>query len=347
MKKEYIIPVFVSHLGCPETCVFCNQKKISGQETDVTKEDVKETIEKHLKNFDPANRKVEIAFFGGSFTAISEEIQNGFLEVANEYIKQKKVDSIRISTRPDYISKDILKRLKKYNVRTIELGVQSSNDYILKKSQRGHTFADVIKASKLIRRFGITLGHQMMVGLPESTEIDEINTAKALIKLKPQIVRIYPVLVIKGTALDRMYESGEYKPLTIIQAVERAKAVTELFNAKRIKVIRIGLQVTDEINSPSEEGSEVVAGPIHPAFRQLVESAIWYEKVSEKIKKINFKVKVVEIAVNPADVNNFVGQKRENIRKLHSVYNVETLIKVDNKIKLGKFKIKVLESYQN
>ena len=185
MKKEYIIPVFVSHLGCPETCVFCNQKKISGQETDVTKEDVKETIEKHLKNFDPANRKVEIAFFGGSFTAISEEIQNGFLEVANEYIKQKKVDSIRISTRPDYISKDILKRLKKYNVRTIELGVQSSNDYILKKSQRGHTFADVIKASKLIRRFGITLGHQMMVGLPESTEIDEINTAKALIKLKP------------------------------------------------------------------------------------------------------------------------------------------------------------------
>ena len=316
MKKEYIIPVFVSHLGCPETCVFCNQKKISGQETDVTKEDVKETIEKHLKNFDPANRKVEIAFFGGSFTAISEEIQNVFLEVANEYIKQKKVDSIRISTRPDYISKDILKRLKKYNVRTIELGVQSSNDYILKKSQRGHTFADVIKASKLIRRFGITLGHQMMVGLPESTEIDEINTAKALIKLKPQIMRIYPVLVIKGTALDRMYESGEYKPLTIIQAVERAKAVTELFNAKRIKVIRIGLQVTDE-------------------------------KVSEKIKKINFKVKVVEIAVNPADVNNFVGQKRENIRKLHSVYNVETLIKVDKKIKLGKFKIKVLESYQN
>ena len=202
MKKEYIIPVFVSHLGCPETCVFCNQKKISGQETDVTKEDVKETIEKHLKNFDPANRKVEIAFFGGSFTAISEEIQNGFLEVANEYIKQKKVDSIRISTRPDYISKDILKRLKKYNVRTIELGVQSSNDYILKKSQRGHTFADVIKASKLIRRFGITLGHQMMVGLPESTEIDEINTAKALIKLRPQIMRIYPVLVIKGTALD-------------------------------------------------------------------------------------------------------------------------------------------------
>ena len=187
----------------------------------------------------------------------------------------------------------------------------------------------------------------MMVGLPESTEIDEINTAKALIKLKPKIMRIYPVLVIKGTALDRMYESGEYKPLTIVQAVERAKAVTELFNAKRIKVIRIGLQVTDEINSPSEEGSEVVAGPMHPAFRQLVESAIWYEKVSEKIKKINYKVKVVEISLNPLDVNNFVGQKRENIRKLHSVYNVETLIKVDKKIKLGKFKIKVLESYQN
>ena len=347
MKKEYIIPVFISHLGCPETCVFCNQKKISGQETDITKENVKNTIEKHLNNFNSSDRKVEIAFFGGSFTAISEEVQNSFLEVANEYIKQKKVDSIRISTRPDFISKDILIRLKKYNVKTIELGVQSSNDYILKKSQRGHSFEDVIKASKLIRRYGIILGHQVMIGLPESTEIDEINTAKDLIKLRPKIMRIYPVLVIKGTALDRMYESGEYKPLTMVQAVERTKAVTELFNAKKINVIRIGLQVTDEINSSSEEGSEVVAGPMHPAFRQLVEGAMWYEKVSEKIKKINFKVKVVEISVNPVDVNNLVGQKRENIRKLLNVYNVETLIKVDKKIKLGNFKIKVLESYQN
>ncbi len=347
MKKEYIIPVFISHFGCPETCVFCNQKKISGMDTDVTKEDVKKTIDESLKNFSSDNRRVEIAFFGGSFTAISENLQNDFLEVANEYINNKVVDGIRISTRPDFIDKNILKRLKKYNVKTIELGVQSSNDYILRKSQRGHTFKDVIKASKLIRRYGFILGHQMMIGMPESTEVDEINTAKDLIKLKPKIVRIYPVLVIKGTALERMYDSGEYKTLTLVQAVERSKSVAELFKKKGINIIRIGLQATEEITSPTEDGSEVVAGPVHPAFRQLVESAIWYENISAKIKKFKVKVKLVEITVNPADVNNLIGQKRENIKKLSDLYNVEVLIKVNGKIKSNRFKINILESYQN
>lgn len=347
MKKEYIIPVFISHFGCPETCVFCNQKKISGMDTDVTKEDVKKTIDESLKNFSSDNRRVEIAFFGGSFTAISENLQNDFLEVANEYINNKVVDGIRISTRPDFIDKNILKRLKKYNVKTIELGVQSSNDYILRKSQRGHTFKDVIKASKLIRRYGFILGHQMMIGMPESTEVDEINTAKDLIKLKPKIVRIYPVLVIKGTALERMYDFGEYKTLTLVQAVERSKSVAELFKKKGINIIRIGLQATEEITSPTEDGSEVVAGPVHPAFRQLVESAIWYENISAKIKKFKVKVKLVEITVNPADVNNLIGQKRENIKKLSDLYNVEVLIKVNGKIKSNRFKINILESYQN
>src|SRR5574344_431071 len=205
MKKEYIIPIFVANLGCPEACVFCNQKKISGRTTDVTAKDVKDTIEYYLKNFKDDNKYVEVAFFGGSFTGIDEKIQNELLEAVDEYIKAGKVNSIRISTRPDYIDRKILKRLKKYHVKTIELGVQSSNDYILKKSKRGHTFDDVKKASRLIRFHGFRLGHQMMVGLPESTEHDEINTAKDLIKLKPKMVRIYPVLVIKGTELAREY----------------------------------------------------------------------------------------------------------------------------------------------
>ena len=218
MKKQYIIPIFVPHLGCPNDCVFCNQKSISGQTKQITKEDVKNIIEEHLKYINE-NVKTEVAFFGGSFTGIEEEKQIELLEAAYEYIKNKKIDSIRISTRPDYINREILKRLKKYKVKTIELGVQSANDYVLEKAGRGHTFEDVKKASKLIRFYGFNLGHQMMVGLPESTKLDDINTAKQLIKLKPKMVRIYPVLVIKNTKLEKDYNSGKYNPLTVVQAV--------------------------------------------------------------------------------------------------------------------------------
>ena len=345
MKKEYIIPIFVPNLGCPNDCTFCNQEKISGKTTNVTAKDVKETIEFYLENFKDDSKYVEVAFFGGSFTGIDREVQIELLEAANEFIKEKKVGSIRISTRPDYINKDILKMLKKYNVKTIELGVQSTNNYILKKSKRGHTFEDVKKASKLIRRYRFRLGHQMMVGLPESTEIDEINTAKDLIKLKPKIVRIYPVLVIKGTELAEDYKDKTYTPLTVEQAVERCKQITYLFRRNRINVIRIGLQNTDEITSPDQDGSEVVAGPFHPAFRQLVEGAMWYDSIAEKIKNINAKVKKVEIVVNPNDTNNAIGHKKANVEKLKEFYDVEVAIKSSEEIKPGKFEIKVLETY--
>ena len=197
MSKEYVIPVFVPHLGCPNDCIFCNQKSISGQKKNLTKEEAKKTIDYFLENIKYKDAKKEIAFFGGSFTGIDEKQQEELLQIAYEYIKNGQVDSIRISTRPDYINKEILKRLKKYKVKTIELGVQSANDYILSRANRGHTFKDVVKASKLIRWYGFNLGHQMMVGLPESNRIDEINTAKALIKLKPKMKIIYPVLVKK------------------------------------------------------------------------------------------------------------------------------------------------------
>ncbi len=200
MKQHYIIPIFVPHLGCQNDCIFCNQKSISGEQREVSAKEVKEQIEFYLKSFkNKENAIVEVAFFGGSFTGIPQIKQEELLQTVQEYIKNGQVDSIRVSTRPDYINKEILKLLKRYKVHTIELGVQSSNDYILKRSKRGHTFEDVKKASKLIRKNGFCLGHQMMVGLPESTRLDELNTAKDLAKLKPKIVRIYPVLVIKNT----------------------------------------------------------------------------------------------------------------------------------------------------
>ena len=347
MKKEYIIPIFVPHLGCPHQCTFCNQKEISGQTKQVTANDVKETIEYYLKNFKDDSKYVEVAFYGGSFTAIDEKKQNELLEAANEFIKQGRVNSIRLSTRPDYIDKSILKRLKKYNVKTIELGVQSANDYILARCQRGHTFEDVKKASKLIRLYGFTLGHQMMIGLPESTKLDEINTAKALIKLKPKIVRIYPVLVIKNTPLAKEYEQGEYIPLTVEQAVDRAKDIMQLFNNAKIDVIRIGLQNTEEITDPSEESSQVIAGPYHPAFRQLVESGMWYDEIVQKIKKFNIKVMQVTIKANPENINNIIGHKKENVLKLKEFYDVDVIVKPEEKKKKGKFEIEIDKTYED
>ena len=338
MKKEYIIPIFVPHLGCPNDCTFCNQKKISGQKKSVSGNDVKEIIEYYLSNFQNAEKtNVEVAFFGGSFTGIDANVQEELLSSAYEYIKCGKVDSIRVSTRPDYINSDNLKLLKKYGVKTIELGVQSTNNYILDKARRGHTFEDVKRASKLIRKNKFVLGHQMMVGLQDSTQKDEIKTAKDLIKLKPKIVRIYPVLVIKDTKLSEEFLNGEYVPNTVEQAVETCAILLKMFQKKKIEVIRIGLQSTDEICSPDREESQVVAGPYHPAFRQLVESRILYDEISRKIKRLNNKVKSVKFVVNKNIVNSFVGHKRENINKIEDLYNIK--VEIDQSEKEKRFKL--------
>ena len=320
MKKQYIIPIFVPHLGCPNECTFCNQRKISGEMKNITENDVRDTIEYYLSNFKEKNAYKEVAFFGGSFTGIDEELQNKLLGAAYDYIKEKKIDGIRISTRPDYI---------------------------LNKCKRGHTYSDVVNASKLIRRYGFTLGHQMMVGLPESTNLDEINTARDLIKLKPKIVRIYPVLVIKGTELEAEYKEGRYEPLELNQAVERCKELCYLFGKHKINVIRIGLQNTDTICSPTKDESEVVAGPYHETFRQLVESSIYYDTIVEKIKKINTKVKEVEIIVNPQNINNVVGYKRENISKLKEMYDVDVVVKQDIKYSADKIDVVITKEYKD
>ena len=347
MKKQYIIPIFVPHLGCPNDCIFCNQKSISGQKKNITKEETKKIIDDYLENIKEENARNRNSIFWRKFYSNRKEKQEELLKVAYEYIENGKVESIRISTRPDAIDKEELKMLKKYKVKTIELGVQSANDYILKRANRGHTFADVKKASKMIRWNGFRLGHQMMVGLPESTRIDEINTAKALVKLKPKMIRIYPVLVVKNTKLEEEYNQGIYEPLSIVQAVEVCKDIVRIFANKNIDIIRIGLQNTDEITDPNNDKSEVVAGPYHPAFRQLVESAMWYDAIVGKIKKLNVKVKEVEVTVNPIDANNVIGHKKENILKLKDTYDVDLILKQDEDIKQGKSKIEITKTYTN
>ncbi len=347
MRKQYNIPIFIPHVGCKNECTFCNQRKISGQTKMITEDELRKTIEEYLDSFKDKKAYKEIAFFGGSFTGIDIEDQERLLKVANEYIKDKRIDGIRISTRPDYIDKKILKMLKKYNVKSIELGVQSTNDYILNRCKRGHTFADIKKASKLIRRYRFNLGHQMMIGLPDSTKIDEINTAKNLIKLKPKMIRIYPVLVIKDTELENEYLKGTYKPIPLAQAVETCKELVYMFDKKKIDIIRIGLQNTDNITDPQANGSDVIAGPYHPAFGQLVEDSIWYDCIVNKIKKISAKVKEVEIKVNKQDVCNVIGHKKSNILKLKEVYDVEALVTGVDYLKPGQSEITVIDTYKN
>lgn len=347
MPKQYIIPIFVPHLGCPNDCTFCNQKSISGQMKQITEEEVDKTIKEYLNNFKEKDTYTEIAFFGGSFTGIDVKTQERLLRLAYKYVKNKEVDSIRVSTRPDYIDKEKLKLLKKYGVKTIELGVQSANDYILKRCKRGHTYKDVVKASKLIRRNGFKLGHQMMIGLPDSTWLDELNTARSLAKLKPKMIRLYPVLVIKKTELEREYRNNEYEPITLDQAVERCKELCYFFEKKKIKVIRVGLQNTDIISNPKNIQSEVVAGPYHEAFGQLVDDSIWYDKILNAIKKINTKVAEIEIEINPADANNVIGHKKENLAKMKELYEVEIKVKQNLSVKPGKFNLTILKTYKD
>lgn len=318
-NKQYTIPIFIPHKGCPNNCVFCNQKKISGQLTDVTSEDVKDKIEEYLKYYPNSKKKIEIAFFGGSFTGIPMDKQIEYLEVANSYVKKGLVDAIRISTRPDYIDGKILDVMKKYNVKTIELGVQSMDDKILALSKRGHTALDVVNASKLIRDYDIELGHQIMIGLPGSTLKSEVYTIKECIKLKPQQLRIYPVYVIADSELYSMYENSEYKPLSINEAVKRCKAVIHECQKTEISIIRLGLQSTDEITAKNSE----LKGPVSDNLAEYVMASLVKDKIEKEIKDrkiddgkliINVLKKYVSICIGPKKINKIYFENKYNIK---------------------------------
>jgi len=325
IKKDntYIIPIFIPHRGCKNECVFCNQRKISGETRDVTESDVRCEIEKYLKMYKDSTRKKQIAFFGGSFTGLEIEDQIRFLNVANEYIEKGLVEDIRISTRPDYISELILKILKQKNVSVIELGVQSMDDEVLEAAKRGHTKEQVVKASKLIKKYGFILGHQVMVGLPKSTLEKEIYTMEECIKLQPELVRIYPVYVLKDSKLWDMYEEKQYIPLQLEDAVKRASTMYSLCVKNDINVIRIGLQTTEEINSKNIE----IAGPVCDNYKERVLSYISYNNIKEKINKLKTN-KDIKLIVSPKEVNYIVGNNKNNIHKLNSEYSGKVTIKV-------------------
>lgn len=325
--KHYNIPVFVPHLGCPHDCVFCNQKRITGSNSAVN---AKEIIDNYLDNVKP-DGYVEIAFFGGSFTGIDFQEQCRFLEIAKSYIDLKIVDGIRISTRPDYINREILDNLHKFGVTTIELGVQSLDKDVLKASNRGHSAEDVFKAVSLIREYDFSLGLQMMTGLPCDTFDKSVETAVKISNLNPDFVRIYPTLVIRDTYLETLYNTGKYTPFSVEETVELLSKIKSIFDEKGIGIIRMGLQTTDEI-SPD---ASVVAGPYHPAIGELVWSRQYYNILKEKCKKDA----TYNVYCGNTEYSKVAGHKRCNIISLSEKYNITINIITVPEIEPGKLKI--------
>lgn len=315
MKKR-IIPIFVPHRGCPHDCIFCNQKKITGVSTDITSDDVRNIIEEYLKTIDK-DASVEVAFFGGSFTAIDIDIQRNLLSVAKEYVDKNIIDDIRMSTRPDCINHEILTMLKEYKVSIIELGVQSLDDKVLIDSVRGHSDKDVFESAELIKKYGINLGLQMMIGLPSDTEEKCIYTAKKFIDLKPDCVRVYPTLVVKETGLEKLLQENKYNPFSLEESIDIVKKVLVLFYINNVNVIRVGLQATEDIAI----GKEVLAGPYHPAYRELVESKMYGDYIEYLIKKYNAK-KNIDVLVNKKNVSRILGNKKSNVKNLKEKYGV-------------------------
>ena len=311
MKKHINIPIFIPHLGCPNQCVFCNQKTISGVEAfDISR--VKEEIEAALSTVD-ASQEAEIAFFGGSFTGIDRELMISLLQLAHEYIKVGKIESIRCSTRPDYISDEILDILEKYGVKTIELGLQSSSDDVLARSKRGHSSLDEALACDLIVKRGFSLIGQMMIGLPGSTEESEVETAKFIINHGASGARIYPTVVFYGTELCEMSRNGEYTPISIEDAVMRSARVLEIFKDSKVDVIRIGLCSSE--NLADEE--KYYAGPNHPALGEMVENAVYYNKIVKSLDgTVSHQGATLSVYVAKGCLSKAIGQKKSNIEKL-------------------------------
>lgn len=301
------ISIFVPHIGCPNKCSFCNQKYITGKSDAPYEKDITDAVNVAIKskNYNPMS--TEIAFFGGSFTAIDREYMVSLLEVASRYVENKSVSGIRISTRPDAIDDEVLALLKRYNVTSIELGAQSLDDDVLAMNNRGHTVADVENACHLIRKYGFELGLQIMTGLMGDTPQKAIKTAKKAIELSPDTVRIYPTIVLKNTDLGFAFLKGDYKPQSLNDAIELCSILYEMFTDNGIKVIRLGLHTIDE--------SAYLSGPWHPAFSELCLSEIYYKKIVSLLKG---KGKYI-IFVNPSCISKAIGQKRKNIKRLEDL----------------------------
>jgi histone acetyltransferase (RNA polymerase elongator complex component) len=321
MRKHINIPIFIPHEGCPNDCIFCNQRKISGSVCAPTETEIHEVIEKHLKTAGKHDF-CEIAFFGGSFTGLPVTEQEKYLSIAFQYVKDGRVNGIRLSTRPDYINEQILSLLKEYSVIVIELGIQSLDTEVLRKSKRFYTAEEAIGACQLIKHHDFALGVQTMIGLPGDTFEKSLKTAKRIIDVKPDMVRLYPTLVIRGTELEKEFLAGNYKPLSLEETISWCSKIIPLYEDANIRVLRIGLQYTESLGA----GNEVVAGPAHPALGELVYSQIYLNHIVRILYERKFKTEgTLIIHVAPSEVSMVIGQHRRNINILKNTFGFSSV----------------------
>ena len=334
--RNSIIPVFVPHLGCPNDCVFCNQRRISGHTEPATAQTVKTAIENAAALF-PKGTKRQLAFYGGSFTAIPTVEQVALFEAAKPYLDDGTISSIRLSTRPDAIDAETLARLKKYSVQTVELGAQSLCDNVLWLSNRGHTAKEVEEAARMVKQAGFELILQMMTGLPGDTDESCIETAKKIIALHPDGVRIYPTVIVRDTELYDMWKAGTYKEHTVSDAVRVCAKITKLFDEAGIPIIRMGLNPTEDLS-----GGDAVGGAYHPALGELVRSHMMLDKAVELLDGIEPDKRVV-LGVNKSDVSKMVGQHRCNAEALKTQFKLKSIKIIQTDINSGEIKLLSLD----
>lgn len=272
-----ILPIFIPHAGCPHQCVFCNQKKISGQHS-AALASARQQIARWRSWLRPSLAH-EAAFYGGSFTGLPLELQRELLQLTDALLAEGFIGSVRLSTRPDYIDAERLQLLKEHHVELVELGVQSLDDKVLQAAERGHTAAAVTAAMALLKQYGFKTGLQLMVGMPQQSFASVMETARQAIALRPDIARIYPLLVIKDTPLAQTYAQGLFVPLSVDEAVTQAAWLYKELTQAGIKVIRIGLQADEELCA---EGN-ILAGPFHPAMGELVKSRVLRDELTSRL----------------------------------------------------------------
>ncbi|MGE4548450.1 MAG: elongator complex protein 3 [Intestinibacillus sp.] len=311
MARKAILPVFVPHFGCPCQCVFCNQRAIAGQAEPVTAADVRRAAEEARQN---GLAKPEIAFYGGSFTAIAAETQERLLAAAAGCVRDGLSSGIRLSTRPDCVDEAVCTRLQKYGVGTVELGAQSMNDDVLRLAGRGHTTANTVYAAGRLRQEGFCVILQLMAGLPGETDAIARESARRAAALCPDGVRLYPVAVLPHTALYDQWRAGAYEPLTVEQAACRCADMLEVFEERSVSVLRVGLNPTEEL------GTQVAAGAYHPAMGELAWNEVWLRRMQSLLAPYRGRRGEAVFEVPPRAVSKAVGQKRRNLTRLAAAF---------------------------
>lgn len=315
--KNFIVPIFIPNQGCPYRCIFCDQKRITGEEEKISPKKVKEIIEmaKESKKF---KKKIEVAFYGGTFTSLPLSYMKELLNAVKPYIEQGIVKEIRVSTRPDSLDEEKLKIMKDYSVKTVELGAQSFDNNVLQLANRGHSAEDTINAFYLLKKWGFKVGIQLMPGLPGDNWNTFKNTVKKTIELMPNMVRLYPTVVIRGTRLEKLFKEGKYKPLSLKEAIDICLYALIEFEKKEIPVIRIGLMNSESLLK------NIVAGPWHPAFGFLVKSKAFIKQHIIPILKRQ-DIKKAKIFIFPNLIPLLRGHKNEALKEIESETGVKIL----------------------